>query len=342
MGERDRPGRSRRRAPGAELPRLDGRGLSPPAATGTSDDALAVRLRRHMTPARRRAGRAVLSSSRRAKIAEILSVGGRPVEQVRAGGARARHLLRRRVAGEVAGAGQGPPRARGAGRARRRGRLLLLAPRRLAHRHRCAPCSSTCGAARWRRGSTLTQQLVKNVFLTSERSVFRKIREAFIAVAVEVQHSKQSILQGYLNGIYLGGANGIQYYGLGTAARAYFGKDATELTLPEAAALAGMIKSPGLLLARRPPRSLPPAARRGAPPHGRAKAGSTPAELERALADPGRDLADAPRRPRRPALRRRHGERGPRALRPPAGWATAATTSSRRSRCGTRRSPARR
>jgi penicillin-binding protein 1B len=94
-------------------------------------------------------------------------------------------------------------------------------------------------------GSTLTQQLVKNVFLTSERSFFRKIREAVIAVAVEVQHSKRSILQGYLNGIYLGGASGIQYYGFGTAARAYFGKDATELTIPEAATLAGMIKSPG-------------------------------------------------------------------------------------------------
>ncbi len=94
-------------------------------------------------------------------------------------------------------------------------------------------------------GSTLTQQLVKNVFLTSERSYFRKVREAFIAVAVEVQHRKKTILQGYLNGIYLGGANGIQYYGFGTAARAFFGKDASELTLPEAATLAGMIKSPG-------------------------------------------------------------------------------------------------
>lgn len=93
-------------------------------------------------------------------------------------------------------------------------------------------------------GSTLTQQLVKNVFLTSERSLFRKIREAVIAVAVEVQHSKREILQGYLNGIYLGGSRGIQYYGVGTAARAYFGKDASELTLEEAAAIAGMIKAP--------------------------------------------------------------------------------------------------
>ena len=93
-------------------------------------------------------------------------------------------------------------------------------------------------------GSTLTQQLVKNAFLSSERSVFRKIREAVIAVAVEANHTKRSILQGYLNGIYLGGAGGIQYYGLGTAARAYFGKDAGELSLEEAALIAGMIKSP--------------------------------------------------------------------------------------------------
>ncbi|HSF38671.1 MAG TPA: PBP1A family penicillin-binding protein [Thermoanaerobaculia bacterium] len=93
-------------------------------------------------------------------------------------------------------------------------------------------------------GSTLTQQLVKNVFLTHERSFFRKIREAVIALAVEAQHSKRSILQGYLNGIYLGGGHGVQYYGIGTAARAYFGKDAAELTLEEAALIAGMIKAP--------------------------------------------------------------------------------------------------
>ena len=95
-------------------------------------------------------------------------------------------------------------------------------------------------------GSTLTQQLVKNVFLTQDRRVGRKIREAVIALAVEAQHSKRSILQAYLNAIYLGGAGGLNYHGLGTAARAYFGKDATELTLPEAATIAGMIKSPAV------------------------------------------------------------------------------------------------
>jgi penicillin-binding protein 1B len=93
-------------------------------------------------------------------------------------------------------------------------------------------------------GSTLTQQLVKNVFLSQERTFFRKVREATIALAVEAQHSKRAILQAYFNGIYLGGSEGIQFYGFGAAARAYFGKDASELTLEESATLAGMIKTP--------------------------------------------------------------------------------------------------
>ena len=134
-------------------------------------------------------------------------------------------------------------------------------------------------------GSTLTQQLVKNVFLSSERSFFRKVREAFIAVAVEVQHSKKSILQGYLNGIYLGGANGIQYYGFGAAARAYFGKDASELTLPEAAAIAGMIKSPGFYSPLAHPDHARAAAGRGAPAHG-PLGWIDAAALARALATP--------------------------------------------------------
>src|SRR6185436_3713314 len=86
-------------------------------------------------------------------------------------------------------------------------------------------------------GSTLTQQLVKNVFLSQKRTLFRKVQEAVIALAVAAQHSKREILQGYFNGIYLGGSGGIQYYGIGAAARAYFGKDPTELTLEEAATL---------------------------------------------------------------------------------------------------------
>ncbi len=134
-------------------------------------------------------------------------------------------------------------------------------------------------------GSTLTQQLVKNVFLTSERSLFRKIREAVIAVAVEVHHSKRSILQGYLNSIYLGGGRGIQYYGIGSAARAYFGKDASELSLEEAALLAGMIKSP----ASHSPFTQPERAQRRRDEVLRRMAGLDwidAARLERALATP--------------------------------------------------------
>jgi penicillin-binding protein 1B len=210
----------------------------------SKDGALAVRLRRHMTPRGAVAGELLLIQLKKGKITEIRS-GGQPVEQVE---------LEAPVLATYYGdesREKWPVRIKDL--PEHVSRAVLAAEDDSFYWH---PGVSPTGILRalfvnLRRGevaqggSTLTQQLVKNVFLTSERSFFRKIREAFIAVAVEVQHSKKSILQGYLNGIYLGGANGIQYYGLGTAARAYFGKDASELTLPEAAALAGMIKSPG-------------------------------------------------------------------------------------------------
>jgi len=93
-------------------------------------------------------------------------------------------------------------------------------------------------------GSTITQQLVKNLYLTHERTLSRKIREAFLAVFVELRHSKRAILQAYLNEIYLGSSNGVNLIGVGAASRAYFGKDPNQLDLPEAATLAGMIQSP--------------------------------------------------------------------------------------------------
>src|SRR4029079_1555556 len=94
-------------------------------------------------------------------------------------------------------------------------------------------------------GSTLTQQLVKNLYLTQERTVARKAQEAVLAVLLEMRYSKKAILQAYLNEIYLGKSGGANLLGVGAAARAYFGKDAGELSLAEAAALAGMIQSPG-------------------------------------------------------------------------------------------------
>lgn len=89
-------------------------------------------------------------------------------------------------------------------------------------------------------GSTITQQYVKNVYLTQERTITRKIKEAALAVKVEREIPKQEILTRYLNTIYLGrGA-----YGVEAASRTYFGKNVGELTLPEAAYLAGLIRSP--------------------------------------------------------------------------------------------------
>jgi penicillin-binding protein 1A len=90
-------------------------------------------------------------------------------------------------------------------------------------------------------GSTITQQYVKNAYLTSERSIARKIKEAVLSVKLERELEKDEILERYLNTIYFGrGA-----YGVGAAARAYFGKDVRQLGLPEAAYLAGLIRSPG-------------------------------------------------------------------------------------------------
>src|SRR4029077_73734 len=93
-------------------------------------------------------------------------------------------------------------------------------------------------------GSTLTQQLVKNLYLTQERTLTRKSQEILLAVLLEVRYSKKKILEAYLNEIYLGGGNGVSLVGVGAASRAYFGKDADQLDLAEAATLAGIIPSP--------------------------------------------------------------------------------------------------
>jgi penicillin-binding protein 1B len=94
-------------------------------------------------------------------------------------------------------------------------------------------------------GSTITQQLVKNVYLSSRRTFRRKAEEALIAMMLEVRHGKQAILEAYLNEIYLGRSGPANLIGLGAASRAYFNRDAAELTLAQAATLAGMIHSPG-------------------------------------------------------------------------------------------------
>lgn len=89
-------------------------------------------------------------------------------------------------------------------------------------------------------GSTITQQLAKNAFLSQEQTLKRKIQEAMLALEIEHKYSKKEILEMYMNQIYFGqGAYGIQ-----TAAKTYFNKDVNELTLTQCAILAGLPKSP--------------------------------------------------------------------------------------------------
>jgi penicillin-binding protein 1B len=95
-------------------------------------------------------------------------------------------------------------------------------------------------------GSTLTQQLVKNLYLTQERTVTRKLQEILLTVLLEVRYGKKQILEAYLNEIYLGASSGVNVMGVGAAAHAYFGKDVNQLDLGEAAMLAGMISAPGV------------------------------------------------------------------------------------------------
>ena len=89
-------------------------------------------------------------------------------------------------------------------------------------------------------GSTITMQLVKNLFLTRERTFSRKLAETILAIRVEQVFSKQEILEMYLNNIYWGHNN----YGIQTAAETYFNKSAAEVNLAEAAVLAGLIQAP--------------------------------------------------------------------------------------------------
>lgn len=89
-------------------------------------------------------------------------------------------------------------------------------------------------------GSTITQQLARNLFLTNERTYERKLKEIAIAIALERKFSKDEILEMYLNQIYFGSG----YYGVETAAQKYFGKPAKELTLAESALLAGIPNRP--------------------------------------------------------------------------------------------------
>ncbi len=98
-------------------------------------------------------------------------------------------------------------------------------------------------------GSTLTQQLAKNLFLTQERTMARKLQEVELALWLERKHSKNEILELYLNRVYFGSGA----YGVEAAAQRYFGKSAKNVTIAEAAMLAGLVKSPSRLAPNRNP-----------------------------------------------------------------------------------------
>ena len=92
-------------------------------------------------------------------------------------------------------------------------------------------------------GSTITQQLAKNLFLTQERTIHRKLQEVLLALWLERKFSKTQILELYLNRVYFGSGA----YGIEQASQRYFGKSAKQMSLPEAAMLAGLVKSPSRL-----------------------------------------------------------------------------------------------
>ena len=102
-------------------------------------------------------------------------------------------------------------------------------------------------------GSTLTQQLAKNFFLSPERTFTRKLNEALIALLLEWRYPKRELLEAYLNEVYLGQQGAYAIHGFGRAARHYFGRSLADLDLDEMALLAGMVRGPSYYDPRRRP-----------------------------------------------------------------------------------------
>jgi penicillin-binding protein 1B len=94
--------------------------------------------------------------------------------------------------------------------------------------------------------STVSQQLMKNLFLSARRTPMRKFREMVMATVLELRYTKEEILEAYLNEVYLGQDGGLEIRGVGRAAQYYFGRDVSQIDLNEAALLAGLIRGPNL------------------------------------------------------------------------------------------------
>ena len=116
-----------------------------------------------------------------------------------------------------------------------------------------ARAAASIATGRMQGGSTITQQLVKNFFLTPERTLRRKFTELVMAVLLEAHYDKHEILETYLNEIYLGQDRDRAIHGVGLAAQFYFGKEARYLTLAESALLVAMVKGPAVYDPRRHP-----------------------------------------------------------------------------------------
>ena len=103
-------------------------------------------------------------------------------------------------------------------------------------------------------GSTLTQQLAKNMFFSPEKTIWRKVLDALAAINLEQKFSKDKILQLYLNEVYLGQEGVVAVHGVSQASRTFFGKPVTEINLAQSALLAGLIRAPSYYAPRRHPK----------------------------------------------------------------------------------------
>ena len=212
--------RHRRPLPAPAAPRARRARRAPRAAGERPQRPLALAARPLPGRARRgrggrRASRLVVLEHRRCPpeepaAADVVHLRGRRHRGLRPG-QRHRHASAPRRTGSTCTSTRSPTCSSG-GRARRRGPRLLRARRRRPRRHRPGRCTPTSAAAGVQQGgSTITQQYVKNVYLTSERTIARKLKEAVLAVKLERELEKDEILERYLNTIYFGrGAYGVQ------------------------------------------------------------------------------------------------------------------------------------